>query len=165
MARTASGGCERRRLRRPELGPSQSAAPGPGRLLPARAAAPARTPAATDAAERAQRNARPLGPAWPCAARSRGAEVSAGAGPRLPARAVGTRNNGGPVGTRPGPLALCGLVQRVGPGGPGLRAPDPTKETPGAGGWKGILASTRGLGGLIFRIFVAGEGSRGGAET
>lgn len=70
------------------------------------------------------------------------------------------------MGTQPGPLALSGLRQQAGFGGPGLGALDPTWETPVAGGLEwGVLASTRGLGGLIFRIFVAEEGSHRDTET
>lgn len=48
--------------------------------------------------------------------------------------------------------ALSGLGQQAGPGGPGLGVLDPTWATPVAGGLKRVLASTRGLDGLIVRI-------------
>lgn len=85
--------------------------------------------------------------------------------PGLPAWAAGTRNNGGRVERRPGPLALSGLGQQAGPSGPGLGALDPTWETPVAGGLAGVLASTWGLIGLVFRTFVPGKGSLRDTET
>lgn len=66
---------------------------------------------------------------------------------------------------RPGPLALSGLRQQAGPSGTGLWALDPTWETPVAGGLAGVLASTWGLVGLVFRTFVPGKGSRRDTET
>lgn len=72
LARTGSGACERRRRRRPTLGPSQPAAPGPGRPLPASATTSA--PATADAAEA---GAAGSAATWPCPAR-RGPEPRRG---------------------------------------------------------------------------------------
>lgn len=163
MARTARGACERRRRRRPTLGSSQPAAPGPGRPLPASAATSA--PAAADAAEQEKREAQPVGPARPGAARSRGAGGECRCWPPAPGLGRRDGNNGGRVGTRPGPVALSGLGQQARPSGPGLGALDPHWGTPVAGALAGVLASTRGLCGLVFSILVARKGSHRGSET
>lgn len=115
LVRTASGGCERRRQRSPKLGGSPSAAPGPGRCFPPQPPPPPPPPQTPP--RRAQRNVRPS--ARPGPARSRGAGGECGAGP-APCSGRRDPQQWGPSGTRPGALALSGLGQQAGPGGPAL---------------------------------------------